>query len=81
MKWRFFVLRTEKEKSRMAGYHIVCKRRSNGSKCSTSLFAESKDELLEAALDHSLEAHGLKMTTGLKQELKASMRKGRPAAS
>lgn len=64
----------------MAGYHIVCKRRTNGSKCLTTISADSKDELLQVALQHSSSAHGLNETTGLKQELKALMRKGRPAA-
>ena len=64
----------------MAGFHYVCKKRSNGSKCTTTLSADSKEELLEAALEHSSSAHGLKTTMGLKQEVKAGMRKGRPAA-
>lgn len=64
----------------MAGYHLVCRKRSNGSKCSTVLSADSKDELLQAALDHSSSAHGMSETMALKQELKASMRKGKPAA-
>lgn len=64
----------------MSGFHLVCKKRTNGSKCLETLSADTKDELLEIALKHSSSTHGLKETTGLKQELKAIMRKGRPAA-
>jgi len=45
-----------------------------------TLSADSKQDLLEKALDHSLSVHGLKETMGLKQELNARMRKGRPSA-
>ena len=64
----------------MSGFELVCKKRSNGSKCSTTLSADSKEQLLEKALDHYSSAHGMRETTGLKQELKASMRKNRSAA-
>jgi predicted small metal-binding protein len=65
---------------KMAGFHVVCPKRTNGSKCSTTLSADTKPELLEKALDHVTSAHGLKVTMGLKQELNARMRKGRPSA-
>ena len=64
----------------MGGFHLVCKKRSNGSKCLTTLSADSKEELLKLALEHASSVHGLKETTGLKHELNASMRKGRPSA-
>ena len=63
----------------MSGFHLVCKKRTNGSKCLTTLSADSKDELLQVALEHASSVHGLKETTGLKHELKASIRKGTPA--
>jgi len=70
----------EKEINKMSGFHLVCKKRTNGSKCLMTLSADSKEELLQMALQHTSLDHGLKETTGLKHELKASIRKGRPAA-
>jgi predicted small metal-binding protein len=64
----------------MSGYHLICKKNTNGSKCLTALSADSKDELLQAALRHASSEHGMKETMALKQEFKATMKKGRPAA-
>lgn len=64
----------------MSGFHLVCKKRTDGSKCLTTLSAESKDELVQVALEHSRSVHGLKETSGLKQELRAAIKKGIPAA-
>lgn len=64
----------------MSGFHFVCKKRSDGAKCSKTLSGESKDELLATALSHMSSEHGLKETMGLKQEVRAGMKKGSPRA-
>jgi predicted small metal-binding protein len=63
----------------MSGYYLVCKERTNGSKCSMTISADSKEELLKAALQHASSIHGIKETRGFDDELMARMKKGRPA--
>jgi len=64
----------------MSGFYLVCRKRSNGSKCSMTISADSKEELLSAAMHHAVSVHGLKETRGLKEELRAEMKKGKPSA-
>lgn len=64
----------------MAGYYLVCRKRSNGSKCSMTFSADSKEDLLKSALEHSVSVHGLKETRGLKDELRADMKKSKTGA-
>jgi len=64
----------------MSGFYLVCRKRSNGNKCSATISAESKEELLASALQHAVSVHGLKETRGLKDEYRSAMKKGKPAA-
>ncbi len=64
----------------MSFYYLVCRNRSNGSKCSMTFSAESKEEVLKAAVQHASSMHGQKDTRAFRDELRAEMKKGRPAA-
>ena len=63
----------------MSKFYLVCKKRSNGSKCSQAFEADTKEELLEAALQHASLVHNLQETRGLKDEYRSGIKKGRPA--
>ena len=60
----------------MSQFHLVCKKRSNGSKCLTAISADTKDELMTVALQHTSSVHGMGETRGLKDEYKMWMKKG-----
>lgn len=64
----------------MSNYYLVCKKRMNGSKCSETISAGSKEELITAALEHALTVHGLAETRGLRDEYKGRTKKGAPRA-
>jgi len=64
----------------MSQFYLVCKKRTNGSKCSTTLSADTKENLLTAALQHASSVHGLQETRGLKDEYRSGMKKGGPPA-
>jgi len=61
-------------------YYLVCKKKTNGSKCSTAIAADTKEDLVEAAMQHALSVHGLPETRGLKDVYKGSIKKGAPPA-
>jgi len=64
----------------MSGYIFECRERSNGVKCSTSISAGSKEELLKAALEHLFTVHGEKESLALKDKVRARMKKSRKVA-
>ena len=41
-----------------------------GAECTVAIFAESEDELLEAAIQHAVTAHGCKDTPELRERLR-----------
>jgi hypothetical protein len=64
----------------MSQFHLVCRKKTNGSKCLTTISSETKDSLLAAALEHASSVHGMGETRGLKDEYKMAMKKGAPPA-
>jgi predicted small metal-binding protein len=64
----------------MSNFYLVCKKRLNGSKCSETISAESKEELMTAALAHASSVHGLSETRGLRDEYRMRTKKGAPPA-
>ena len=64
----------------MSGFYLVCGKRSDGSKCTMTFSADSKEELLDKALEHMSSAHGIKRTRGLEDQLKAGMKKTKHVA-
>ena len=64
----------------MSGYSIVCQNSTNDVKCSKTISAASKEELLKLAVEHMTSVHGLKRTRGLEDQIRARMKKSKPAA-
>jgi hypothetical protein len=64
----------------MSKFYLVCKQRTNGSKCSMAITSDTKEDLLAAALEHASSVHDLKETRGLKDSYRGSMKKGAPPA-
>jgi len=61
-------------------YYLVCKKKTNGSKCSETIAADTKQDVLTAALNHAQLVHGLPETRGLIDEFKCATKKGTPRA-
>ncbi len=64
----------------MSQFYLVCKKKMNGSKCATTITADTKEELLTEALNHASSVHGLQETRGLIDVYRGSMKKGAPRA-
>jgi hypothetical protein len=64
----------------MSQFYLVCRKKSNGSKCLATISSGTKDDLLAAALQHASSVHGMEETRGLKDEYKMRMKKGAPPA-
>ena len=64
----------------MSNFYLVCRKKSNGSKCAAVISADSKEDLVTAALQHASSVHGMGETRGLKDEYKGSIKKGAPPA-
>ena len=52
-----------------------------GVQCTVAIFAEDEDELLEAAIQHAVSAHGCKDTPMLRERLRACFKVERRRAS
>jgi predicted small metal-binding protein len=63
----------------MSGFYLVCKKRSNGSKCTETISADTKEDLLTAAMQHASSAHGIPETRGLKDEYRSRIKKNKAA--
>ena len=50
----------------------------NGSKCPETIWADSKADLLTAALNHALAAHHMPETRGLRDLYRGKMKRGAP---
>lgn len=61
-------------------YYLVCKKKVNGSKCSETFAAETKEDVIAAAVKHAESAHGIPQTRGLIDEYKCATKKGTPRA-
>lgn len=53
----------------MARYYIDCRDYPGDIKCSLALSADTKEELLEAAIQHGIHVHGFKDTPELRKNL------------
>jgi len=63
----------------MPRYYVDCREQPSISKCSISIAADSKEELLEAAVDHAVAVHEHKDTPELREQLLKDMKEGVPA--
>ena len=64
----------------MSSFYLICRKKTNGSKCAATLTADSKEDLLTAALHHASSVHDMQETRGLKDVYKSWMKKGAPPA-
>lgn len=53
----------------MARYYIDCRDYPGDIKCSLALSADTKEELLEAAIQHGIHVHGFEDTPELRKNL------------
>jgi predicted small metal-binding protein len=49
-----------------------------GKKCSVAISADSKDEVVEAAVQHGVKIHGFKDSPSLRKEVGESVKEGAP---
>ena len=62
----------------MARYYIDCRDYPGDSKCTLALTADTKEELLEAAVQHGIAVHGFKDTPELREEVLEDMKEEAP---
>jgi predicted small metal-binding protein len=63
----------------MARYYIDCRDYPSIAKCSIALSADSKEELLEAAVHHTTLVHEGEDTPELREQLLTGIKEGTPA--
>jgi predicted small metal-binding protein len=64
----------------MARYYIDCRDYPGDIKCSVALSADTKDELLEAALQHGIKVHGFEDTPEERENITKGFKEGMPPA-
>lgn len=65
----------------MNRYYIDCRDYpSSDVKCSVAISADSKKELLEAAVQHAVQIHGYKDTSEFRKEIEKGFKEGTPRA-
>ncbi len=57
---------------------IDCRGMPNESNCTIAISADTDAELLEAAVQHAVAAHGQKDTAELRKQIKSAFKKGTP---
>lgn len=62
----------------MSRYYIDCRDYPSDKHCSVALSADSKEELLEAAIQHGTKVHGYEDTAEFREQMKASFKEGTP---
>ena len=60
----------------MERYCIDCKNYPGDVKCSVALSADSKEELLEAVVQHGIKVHGYEDTTDFREYIVKEFKKG-----
>ena len=59
-------------------YYVDCRDYPGDVKCSVSLSADSKEELLEAALQHGTKVHGYEDTPDFRKQMMSDFKEGAP---
>jgi len=65
----------------MARKYIDCREhpaREPSERCSVAISADTDDEVVEAAVDHVVHAHGYKDTPKLREQVRAGIKEGSP---
>lgn len=64
----------------MARYYIDCRDYPSDIHCSVALSADSKEELLEAVLQHGTKVHGYVDTPDFREQMLSAFKEGTPPA-
>ncbi len=64
----------------MARYYIDCRDYPGDIKCSVALSANTKEELLEAVVQHGSKVHGYKDTPEFRENIVKEFKEGTPPA-
>lgn len=62
----------------MSRYYIDCRDMPDEKHCSVAIAANSKEELLEAAIQHGTAVHGYKDTPDFRKEIVGAFKEGTP---
>lgn len=64
----------------MSRHYIDCREVPSDAKCTLALSADTKEELLEAAVQHAVKVHGHEDTADFREQLLGAMKEGTPLA-
>ena len=62
----------------MARYYIDCRDYPGDVKCSVALSADTKEELLEAVVQHGAKVHGYEDTSEFREKIVEEFKEGTP---
>lgn len=62
----------------MSRHYIDCRDVPSDTKCTLAISADTKEELLEAAVQHAVKVHGHEDTADFREQLLGAMREGAP---
>ena len=65
----------------MSRKYIDCREYPSEMNCTVSIFADSDEELLEAAVQHAVSVHGHEDTAELREQMKKAFREERRRAA
>jgi predicted small metal-binding protein len=62
----------------MARYYVDCRNFPSDSNCTVAISADTKQELLEVAVEHAVKVHGHKDTPEFRKQLISGFKEGAP---
>lgn len=62
----------------MARYYIDCRDYPSDKNCSVALSADSKEELLQAVIQHGTKVHGYEDTADFREQMMGVFKEGTP---
>ena len=64
----------------MSRYHIDCRDYPSDKNCSVALSADTREELIDAAIQHGVKVHGYGDTPEFRDEMMKMFKEGSPSA-
>ncbi len=64
----------------MARYYVDCRDSPSESNCTIALSADTREELLEAAVQHAVQVHGHEDTAEFRELIRQMLKEGTPPA-
>lgn len=58
----------------MSRYYIGCREYPSDTHCTVALSADTREELLEAAMQHAVQVHGFEDTPAVRAELESALK-------